>query len=193
MINFNKAFKTETLHLRPMKFEDEAEMFALTSIDPEQWYYFTVDLSDRAGLKAWVREGVENTERLALTAIEIESGRIVGATSIANISKRDRRAEIGWTWMGKPYQGKGINARIKLVLLQYLFEECDFQRVEIKTDALNMAARKAVAKIGFVEEGVLRSHTQVIRGRRRDSIFYGVLRDEWPEMKTKNQKLIEQL
>ena len=190
MIDFNKEFKTDLLHLRTMRLDDEKEMFALTSIDPEQWIYFTVDLSDKEVLKGWVREGVENEKRLALTAIELSSGKIIGATSIANISERDRRAEIGWTWMAKPFQGKGINARIKLLLLQYLFEECDLMRVEIKTDVLNMPARMAVAKIGFVEEGILRSHTQVIRDRRRDSIFYGVLREEWPEMKKKNSMLM---
>jgi len=61
------------------------------------------------------------------------------------------------------------------------------QRVEIKTDVLNMAARKAVAKIGMVEEGILRSHTQMIRNRRRDSIFYSLLKSEWEGVKEKNK------
>jgi len=61
------------------------------------------------------------------------------------------------------------------------------QRVEIKTDVLNIPARKAVAKIGMVEEGVLRSHTQMIRNRRRDSIFYSLLKSEWKGVKEKNK------
>jgi len=64
------------------------------------------------------------------------------------------------------------------------------QRVEIKTDALNKYARNAVAKIGMVEEGTLRSHTQLIRNRRRDTIFYGLLSNEWEEVKKKNKNLL---
>ena len=69
---------------------------------------------------------------------------------------------------------------------KYCFEECEAVRVEFKTDVLNLPARKALKKIGIVEEGVLRSHTQMIRNRRRDTIFYSVLASEWDLMKSKN-------
>jgi RimJ/RimL family protein N-acetyltransferase len=56
--------------------------------------------------------------------------------------------------------------------------------VEFKTDVLNQKARKALLKIGATEEGVLRSHTLMPHGRRRDTIYYSVLRDEWDRLKT---------
>lgn len=57
------------------------------------------------------------------------------------------------------------------------------ERVEFKTDVLNLRSRKALQKIGATEEGVLRSHTLMPGGRRRDSIYYGILKSEWPEIK----------
>ncbi|APU68555.1 GCN5-related N-acetyltransferase [Christiangramia flava JLT2011] len=65
--------------------------------------------------------------------------------------------------------------------MRYCFEELQLERVESKTDVLNLAARKGLQKSGLTEEGVLRSHTLLANGRRRDSIFYGILKNEWFE------------
>jgi RimJ/RimL family protein N-acetyltransferase len=69
------------------------------------------------------------------------------------------------------------------LLLQFAFETLDFIRVEFKTDVLNSASRKALRKIGAEEEGVLRSHTLMPGGRRRDTIYYSILKSEWPDVK----------
>jgi RimJ/RimL family protein N-acetyltransferase len=45
---------------------------------------------------------------------------------------------------------------------------------------LNLPARQALLRLGATEEGVLRSHTLMTQGRRRDSIYYSFLRGEWP-------------
>jgi len=189
MVDFDKTFKTNKVILRPISLNDLEEMHPLISIDAEMWIYFTEDLADKTTLQKWIEAAVEDKKRLALTVIDISTNEIIGSTSIGNVSARDRRAEIGWTWLGKPFHGKGYNPHVKLTLLQYLFEVCNLERVEIKTDVLNMPARKAVAKIGMVEEGILRSHTQLIRNRRRDSIFYGLLRSEWEAVKAKQKAL----
>ncbi|MHC2993141.1 GCN5 family acetyltransferase, partial [Pontibacter sp. HJ8] len=59
------------------------------------------------------------------------------------------------------------------------FEVLQYERVELKADALNLRSRKAMLKIGATEEGVLRSHTLMHDGRRRDTIYYSILRPEW--------------
>lgn len=188
MFDFDKILELDKILLRPIEESDFEEMRELTK-NPDIWYYFTSDLSIPSALKTWIDTAIEariSKTRLAFTIIDKESGNIVGSSSLGSFSERDKRIEIGWTWIGEPYQGKGYNKLGKYALLKYAFEECGAERVEIKTDYLNMPARQAVAKIGFVEEGVLRSHTQVINNRRRDSIFYGILRSEWDAVKKKN-------
>ena len=144
------------------------------------WYYFTSGLSLQEELSKWITA----KSRLALTIIQKSSQKVIGSTSIGNLSVRDRRAEIGWTWLGKDYQGKGYNAEVKQELLHYLFDILNLERVELKTDVLNQPARKSLEKFGFVKEGVLRSHTQMIRNRRRDTIFYSLLKNEWDILST---------
>lgn len=185
MIDFKKEFTTDRVYLRPIQQKDLEEMYALTKY-PEMWTYFTADLSVKAELKNWIDSAINNKNRLALSIIDQTHSKIIGSTSIGNISMRDQRAEIGWTWIGKQYQGKGINPHVKGLLIKYLFEECAMKRVELKTDVLNTAARKAMEKIGLMEEGVLRSHTQMINDRRRDTVYYSVLSDEWLRMKDQN-------
>jgi RimJ/RimL family protein N-acetyltransferase len=59
-------------------------------------------------------------------------------------------------------------------------------RVECKTDVLNIPARKALVKINMTEEGILRSHTLMTNNRRRDTIYYSILKSEWPKIKVQN-------
>jgi RimJ/RimL family protein N-acetyltransferase len=76
-----------------------------------------------------------------------------------------------------------VNRHNKWLLLQYAFETLAFERVEFKTDMLNLQARKGLKGIGATEEGVLRSHTLMPRQRRRDTVYYSILKQEWPGIK----------
>lgn len=69
---------------------------------------------------------------------------------------------------------------MKAVMLDFAFGNLMLKRVEIKTDVLNIPARTALKNIGATEEGILRSHTQMIRNRRRDTIYYSFIEGEWP-------------
>lgn len=177
--------ESEYIRLRPIRLED-ATAFSTIADDPSIWSFFTSDLVARKNMQEWVAEAVNmlNSEtRYPFTIEDKSSGEIIGSTSFGNISFRDRRLEIGWTWLGKASQGKGINKQGKFLLLRYAFETLQFERVEFKTDVLNQQARKALLKIGATEEGILRSHTQMPHNRRRDTIFYSVLASEWEEVK----------
>ena len=85
------------------------------------------------------------------------------------------------------FQGNGINDQLKYLMLKYCFDNLNFERVEFKTDVLNISARKALKRIGLTEEGILRSHTLMTHNRRRDTIYYSILRSEWNELKIKKQ------
>ena len=157
--------------------------------DKAMWIFFTSDLSEKAVLKEWIDNAIvdiKNKIRLALTIIDTSTGNPIGSTSIGNISFKDKRAEIGWTWIAKDFQGTGINNQIKYLMIKFLIETLDFERVEFKTDLLNRPARRALLRIGAKEEGVLRSHTLMTHNRRRDTIYYSILKSEWSEIKMKN-------
>lgn len=177
MMNLSIILENETVLLRPMTRQDFSLLQSLTT-DPDMWIYFTHDLSIAEEFEKWA-EPHFNKERLQFTVIEKSTGKLAGSTAFGNYSVRDQRVEIGWTWLGKAFRGTGINQSMKKVMLDYCFGELKLKRVEIKTDVLNMSARMALLKFGAVEEGILRSHTLMTHGRRRDTIYYSVLAGEW--------------
>lgn len=188
MIDFTKVFDSNTICLRPMVAADKIEIEQL-NLDKELWYHFTSDLSDMKVLSAWIDAAIKDIElkkRLALVIVDKETEKIIGSTSIGNIADRDKRCEIGWTWICRSYQGKGVNDIAKRLLLEYCFEQVKIERVEFKTDVLNKPARNALLRIHAIEEGVLRSHTLMTHSRRRDTLFYSILQSEWEGVKQKN-------
>ena len=191
MVDFKLVLQTDSILLRPMVSKDYKSFEKLTE-DESMWRYFSSDLSVKSELHEWIKSAlndIRNNTRLAFTIVDKTTGNIVGSTSIGNISYKDKRIEIGWTWIAKEYQGKGVNNQIKYLMLKYLFETMDFERVEFKTDVLNTPARKAFRRIGAKEEGILRSHMLMTHGRRRDSVYYSILKSEWVEIKSRNNWL----
>jgi RimJ/RimL family protein N-acetyltransferase len=67
--------------------------------------------------------------------------------------------------------------------MRHAFEQESYLRVEFKTDATNDRARAALAALPAEFEGVFRKHMLVRGGERRDSAWYAVIDDDWPEVK----------
>jgi RimJ/RimL family protein N-acetyltransferase len=118
------------------------------------------------------------------------TGEIVGSTRFGNASPEHRRVEIGWTWLGRSWQRTGVNTEAKYLMLRHAFEEWRCIRVEFKTSALNHRSRAAIQRIGGREEGVLRHHMVNEDGSLRDSVFYSVLADEWPDARRRLESML---
>jgi N-acetyltransferase len=179
------VLETTRVELRLMQMEDMEALAAIAGPDVI-WTYFTLELNKKEQLQQWMdiafQERAE-VKRMPFVIIDKSTGKICGCTSLGNISFYDKRIEIGWTWLGVETMGTGINHHAKFVLLSYVFDAMRFERVEIKTDNLNERAKKALLHIGATEEGVLRSHMQMPHGRRRDSVYYSILKNDWETIK----------
>jgi N-acetyltransferase len=64
-------------------------------------------------------------------------------------------------------------------------------RVEFKTDARNERSRAALAALPAQFEGVFRKHMLVRGGERRDSAYYGIIDDEWPEVRENLERRLD--
>ncbi|HLF47679.1 MAG TPA: GNAT family protein [Chitinophagaceae bacterium] len=185
MIPLPLTLETDKVLLRPLQHLDIVSFSTITK-NRSLWEYFTMLLNNQTELEKWVEIALEEKEsgkRIPFTVIEKKTGAICGSTSFGSISYFDRRIEIGWSWLGKQYQGTGINFHAKFCLLSFAFDLLHFERVEIKTDNLNERAKYGLRKIGATEEGVLRSHMQMPLNRRRDSVYYSILKNEWPAIR----------
>jgi len=111
-----------------------------------------------------------------------QTRRLVGFTRLKNLSRQNRNAEVG-SWFAPEAWGRGANTESKLLLLEYAFERLHCIRVEFQTDSRNIRSRNALAAIGAIEEGILRSRRITREGSRRDSVFFSILDNEWPLVK----------
>ena len=115
---------------------------------------------------------------------------VVGTTRYYEIFSADRKAAIGYTWLGKSAQRTPVNTEAKLLLLTHAFETWKCVRVELITDVLNVQSRAAILRLGAKQEGVLRKHLILPSGRVRDSVVFSIIDSEWPGVK---QRLVSKL
>jgi len=113
------------------------------------------------------------------------ANRIVGSTRFYEIFPQDRKCAIGYTWLSRSAQRTSINTDCKLLLLTHAFETWNCVRVELITDVLNEQSRAAILRLGAKQEGILRKHLILPSGRVRDSVFFSITDDEWPEVKAR--------
>jgi N-acetyltransferase len=166
--------------------EGHAEPLALAAGDPSIWRWMHVDGSTPAGFKRWFDAALDAAEagsEIPFVTLAAATGGVLGSTRFLALAPEHRRLEIGHTWLAAPAWGTGANVEAKLLMLHYAFEELGCVRVEFKTDARNQRSRAALEALPARFEGVHRKHMLVRDGARRDSAWYSILDDEWPEVK----------
>lgn len=171
--------------LRPLQETDRASLRSI-AFDPAIWRYFVFVIETDDDFSNWFDRALAERRtgrRVTFCITGKHDHAVAGSMSFSNFAEADRRLEIGASWLNPSFQGKGVNHWAKFLMLHHAFEELAAERVEFKTDVLNTQARRALLKIGATEEGVLRSYNFMPGGRRRDAIFYSVLRCEWPSVK----------
>ena len=140
-------------------------------------------------VEAWIARALraEHAHPFAV----LHDGAVIGSTSYMSLAPEHLRLEIGNTWMNPSTWGTGANVEAKYLLLRHAFEELGCRRVEFKTDAQNERARASLAALPAQFEGIHRKHMVVRGGERRDSAWYAVIDDDWPQVKAALERRLE--
>lgn len=112
-----------------------------------------------------------------------DTGAVVGMTTFMNIDAKNRRLEIGSTWLAKSAQRTGINKGAKLLLLGHAFEALDCIAVEFRTHWHNFQSRRAISELGAKQDGVLRNHQLWRDDTLRDTVVFSIIASEWPTVR----------
>lgn len=173
------------VRLDPIGEEHRADLLNAASQDPLTFRYMGMDLS--AGAEAWPAYLADalRPEYVAWATVDRTSGRAIGATRFGDIAPEHGRVEIGWTWIAPSHQRTAVNTEAKLLQLSYAFDALGAGRVALKTDGRNERSQRAIERLGGVREGVLRRHLRLPDGFVRDTVYYSILADEWPAVKSR--------
>jgi RimJ/RimL family protein N-acetyltransferase len=181
------TLENDHVALRPVREADRAPLLAI-ALDADIWRYFVIRIETETDFDAFFDACLADVEagtRITYHITDKRSGRSAGTMSFFNMAESDGRLEIGWSWLGKDFRGAGVNRWAKFLMLEHAFEQLAAERVEFKTDRLNVQACKGLRNIGAVEEGTLRSLNPMPGGRRRDAVYFSILRREWPEVRAR--------
>lgn len=112
-----------------------------------------------------------------------KEGVVVGMTAWIAFGDPGWSIEIGNSFILPSLRSTGFNGRLKRLMIDHAFA-CGLERVVFKVDVINTRSRAAVRKLGAVEEGVMRRERKTWTGRVRDTVIYGLLRDDWLAART---------
>jgi len=176
----------ELVRLEPMSLEHEDGLWE-ASRDERTWTWLSIHQPQtRDEMRAYVADAIANQAagiEMPLVTIRRADDVVVGSTRFLALRPEHRTIEIGWTWLTPDAWGSGINVESKLLMFEHAFERLGCLRVELKTDARNERSRGAMAALPAEFEGVHRKAMLVRGGQRRDSAWYSVIDEEWPEVR----------
>ncbi len=176
----------ELVRLEPMASEHESGLWD-ASRDERIWSWMSiVQPRTPEELRDYVESALANAAaglELPFATIRLADGKVVGSSRFLSLRPEHRSLEIGWTWLTPEVWQTGANIEAKLLMLGDAFERLGCRRVELKTDALNERSRAAMEALPAQFEGVHRRHMLVRGGENRDSAWYSVIAEEWPEVR----------
>jgi len=182
----NLVFENERVLLRPLAEEDYENLLPIALSDEKLLQFSINQIYSPELLKRYIGNAIierKKSNRYSFIVFDKKANQYAGSTSFMNLSNKDKRIEIGATFYGPQFHKTGLNRNCKYMMMEYVFEELIFERLELRTDERNTASRTAIEKISGQYEGILRSHTLMSDGFRRNTVCYGILRNEWEGLK----------
>ena len=132
-------------------------------------------------LRGYLEKLVALPDGFAFTVFDTDTDSPVGvACYLANFPAHGK-IELGSISYSPLVQGTHANREASYLLLRHAFG-LGYRRLEWKCDALNERSRRAALRIGFRFEGIQDAH-YIVKGRRRDTAWFRLLADEWPEVR----------
>ena len=161
--------------------------------DPELWRWTLGNPRSEDDMRRYVQAALAKRSAgaaMPFATFDATTRRVVGSTRYHNWEPPHPRVEIGYTWIARAWQRTPVNTEAKYLMLRHAFETLRLARVELRTDALNARSRAAIARIGGIEEGTLRRHMLTDTGRIRDTVYFSILDDEWPDVKQRLEAML---
>lgn len=138
--------------LSPLSKESFERLLEFALQEPELWTYSIESAAGAEGLHQYIMRAIDQALMGLCIPFEIyckTSQQSVGSTRFYQIDWHNRSLMIGYTWIGRRFQGTGINLSCKYLMLEYAFEVLGIREVRIRVDTQNTRSNKAVMKVGF--------------------------------------------
>lgn len=173
------------IRLRPMAFDDAGKLVQAAT-DGRLWELpFTVvpsveTVADYIGAAIAGRNA--GTVIPFVTEV-LATGEVIGSTRFWKIDTKNRKLEIGGTWLSSAWQRTFANTEAKYLMFRFAFETLNCVRVQLTTDETNAKSRAAILRLGAKQEGIVRNERIMPDGRIRNSVRFSIIDTEWPAVR----------
>lgn len=178
-----KHLEGRHVRLEPFDINLKEEVRAAIDCDSEAWAIMPINPTGAGFENYWnVACGAPVNERMAYAIRRRLDGRIVGMSTYYTSLIDQGGVEIGTTFLHPDVRGTVVNPESKLLMLDHAFDS-EALRVQFRVDTRNLRSQAAVQRLGAVREGVLRRDRLTWTGFVRDTVYYSILNDEWPDVR----------
>ena len=173
------------VRLEPMRMEHLPALMEI-AFDPGIWRWMRSLVRTGDDLRRWMESALADAaagSAMPWVTIDRRSGKVAGSTRFMDIHRGNRTLEVGGTWLHPDYQRSGVNVEAKYLQLRHAFETMGAVRVALKTHHKNLKSQRAILALGAKPEGTFRNHMIMPDGSARHSMWFSIIREEWPEVK----------
>ncbi|MCA8319863.1 GNAT family N-acetyltransferase [Burkholderia cepacia] len=177
----------ERVELRPLERSDRQALLDAAA-DGRLWNLKVTVVPGPDTIDAYIDTALQGRSAgtvMPFTIVDRASGRAIGSTRFWKIDRKNRKLEIGHTWLSESAQRTLANTEAKWLLLGYAFDVLQCVRVQFTTDELNERSRAAILRLGAKQEGIVRHERIMPDGRKRNSVRFSIIDDEWPEVRAR--------
>ncbi|QJI41234.1 GNAT family N-acetyltransferase [Pseudomonas sp. ADAK2] len=171
--------------LRPLQYAD-AEALVQAAEDGELWKLTVTVVPSSTTVDSYLKRALDGRDAgsvLPFVIVLKETGKVIGSTRFWKVDRLNRKLEIGSSWIGASWQKTFVNTEAKYLMLRHAFEALDCVRVQFTTDENNQTSRNAILRLGAQQEGIVRHERIMPDGRKRNSVRFSIIDDEWPQVR----------
>jgi len=171
--------ETPRLMLREITLDDAVEVFRIYS-DPQVMRYWgspPLRSIDEARRKIEdITAAFRDKDGIRWGITRKGSNRLIGSCGHWRLMKAHFRSEIGYE-LAPEYWDQGIMTEALGAVIRFGFEAIGLHSIEAQIDPANLASRKVLEKLGFVQEGYLREN-YVVGGKFTDTAIFSLLKSD---------------
>lgn len=176
-----QTLQTKRLILRQWQIEDAEAMFHNWASDKENTQYVPWEAHQTiADTEEFLTERVKDYSsgeafRWAITLHDNPTV-VIGDISVVSTRTSVNEAEIGYI-LSKHHWNQGVMTEALDAVMDFLFDQADFDRVVAGFLSENVSSRRVIEKAGLRYEGTFRQSMKV-KGRIFDYVCYGLLKSD---------------
>ena len=179
------TLRGQRILLRPLQYSD-ADALLHAAADGELWNLTVTVVPSPSTVDSYLKKALDGRDAGTVMPFVIvlkDTSEVLGSTRFWKIDPLNRKLEIGSSWIAASWQKSFVNTEAKYLMLRHAFEVLNCVRVQFTTDENNQKSRNAILRLGAQQEGIVRNERIMPDGRKRNSVRFSIIDDEWPQVR----------